>query len=290
MPVFEGLLPPEDDETVADMLFELSNWHALAKLRMQHDVTLENLDLATSHMYATIRTFAQTTCEKYTTHELPAESDARARRQRAKQTSSASKGKGKAVSNRDASAGPPADPADDAAVSTSRRVVRFTVMESIKYHALGDYVDYIRRSGPTDNTSTQCVRWFLRSVWYSCSYSRQGECEHKHCKGIFKRTNKVHCVRQIARRSRNTSMLSAWRPRDSYVPPTLRKQAAKRQRVAAAESHERAGTFPSPASSISPSEHHHISKAQRAPISLRQWIGQHAGDAALQVRVAGAPF
>ena len=40
MPVFEGLLPLEDDTTIADMLFELSNWHALAKLRMQHDDTL----------------------------------------------------------------------------------------------------------------------------------------------------------------------------------------------------------------------------------------------------------
>ncbi|KAI0722803.1 hypothetical protein C8Q76DRAFT_766928 [Earliella scabrosa] len=152
MPVFEGLLPPEDDETVADMLFELSNWHALAKLRMQHDVTINNLELGTGHMYAAIRTFAQTTCEKYTTHELPAESDARTRRQRAKQTSSAAR-KGKTPANHARQS----EPSEDAAAPTSRRVVHFTVMESIKYHALGDYVEYIRRSGPTDNTNTQCV-------------------------------------------------------------------------------------------------------------------------------------
>ena len=89
MPVFEGLLPYEDDITVTDMLFELANWHALAKLRVQHDITLDNLKHGTSHMYEAVRAFAQTTCQRYTTLELPSEGAARARRHRAKQFSTA---------------------------------------------------------------------------------------------------------------------------------------------------------------------------------------------------------
>ncbi len=38
MPVFEGLLLLKNKQTVADMLFELANWHALAILQMHHDI------------------------------------------------------------------------------------------------------------------------------------------------------------------------------------------------------------------------------------------------------------
>lgn len=133
MPVIEGLLPVEDDRTVADMLFELANWHALAKLRMQHDVTLANLEHATTHMYAAIRRFAETTCAAHTAYELPSDTDARTRRARTK-PGGVKPGEG------------------------ARRVVKFNVMNTFKYYNLGNYVDYIRRSGPTDNYSTQIVR------------------------------------------------------------------------------------------------------------------------------------
>ncbi|CDO75447.1 hypothetical protein BN946_scf184823.g1 [Trametes cinnabarina] len=52
MPVFEGLLPLKDDETIADLLFELANWHALAKLRLHTDVTLDIFCAATADMFA----------------------------------------------------------------------------------------------------------------------------------------------------------------------------------------------------------------------------------------------
>ena len=131
-PVLEGLLPLEDGKTVADMIFELANWHALAKLRVHHDVTLENLQHATHHLYSTIQRFAETTA-KQAVPELPSETNARVRRAQSK-PGGAKPGAG------------------------TRRLVSFNVMNTVKYHSLGDYVDYIKRSGPTDNFTAEVVR------------------------------------------------------------------------------------------------------------------------------------
>ncbi|TBU26172.1 hypothetical protein BD311DRAFT_597782, partial [Dichomitus squalens] len=62
MPAFEGLLDLRDDLTVADLLFELANWHALAKLRLHTSVTLDIFRAATKHMYEAIHKFADDTC------------------------------------------------------------------------------------------------------------------------------------------------------------------------------------------------------------------------------------
>ena len=135
MPAFEGLLPLRDDQTVADLLFELANWHALAKLRLHTDVTLDIFRAATQTMYEAVRNFEATTCANYTTHELPNEAQARARRD----TKSASR----------------------ARPSSAPRRVYFNVMNTFKYHSLGDYPDWIARSGPTDNYTTQVVSILL---------------------------------------------------------------------------------------------------------------------------------
>ncbi len=66
IPAIDGLLPPRDNKIVIDMLFELANWYLLAKLRMHHDVTLENMEHATKHMYEAVKTFAATTCLRHT--------------------------------------------------------------------------------------------------------------------------------------------------------------------------------------------------------------------------------
>ncbi|KAI0651093.1 hypothetical protein C8Q79DRAFT_996656 [Trametes meyenii] len=77
MPAFEGLLPLQDDEICADLLFELANWHALAKLRLHTEVTLEIFESATRHMYEGMRTFAATTCKRYVTRELAKKAEIR---------------------------------------------------------------------------------------------------------------------------------------------------------------------------------------------------------------------
>ena len=84
IPVFEGLLPLKHNHTVLELLFELANWHALAKLRMHTDVTIDVFEGATDHMYAAMRTFASTTCAAYEVFESRAEVEARIRRARAK--------------------------------------------------------------------------------------------------------------------------------------------------------------------------------------------------------------
>ena len=133
MPAYEGLLPLRDDDTVADLLFELANWHALAKLRVHTDITIDNLGTATKHLYAAMNKFDKTTCREYPTTEMKKEAEARVRRAQAKN--------------------PHAD------ISTEPRPVHINVMNTYKYHCLGDYVEYIRRSGPTDNFNSQVVRY-----------------------------------------------------------------------------------------------------------------------------------
>lgn len=127
MPAFEGLLSLRDDCTCADMLFELANWHALAKLRLHTDITLEIFRASTVHMYEAIRRFAKITCPCYATRELPNEVGARLRRAKSKN------------------------------ICGDAQAVAFNVINTYKYHCLADYPDYIQRSGPSDNYSTQVV-------------------------------------------------------------------------------------------------------------------------------------
>ncbi len=133
MPVFEGLLPLRDDQNVADLLFELANFHALAKLRLHTSVTIEIFTAATRQMYKAFRKFASKTCPRYDTQELPKEADARARREAKKA------GRGAQTH------------------SSAQKSKKFTVIHTYKYHCLGDYVAYIVRHGTMDNYTTQVV-------------------------------------------------------------------------------------------------------------------------------------
>ncbi|CDO77605.1 hypothetical protein BN946_scf184936.g30, partial [Trametes cinnabarina] len=127
MPALEGLLPLADDQTVTDMLFELANWHGLAKLRLHTSVTINIMRVATDHMCRAMRSFARTTCKQYKTRELPKETEARVRREE----------KSKTTPNR------------------TPKVVRFNVLNTYKYHSLPDYPDYIKHGGTTDNYNSQ---------------------------------------------------------------------------------------------------------------------------------------
>ena len=132
IPAFEGLLPLKHNQTVLQLLYELAHFHSLAKLRMQTEVMLDLLESATSHVYAAMRKFAQTTCTAFDTYERPDEVDKRRARALAKKK--------------------------DAAVDITPRKKLFNVLSTYKYHAIGDYAKYIRRSGPTSCYSTQTVR------------------------------------------------------------------------------------------------------------------------------------
>ena len=149
-----------------NVFFELATWHAYAKLRLHTELTLSLFEKATRSLGATIRYFKKTTCEAYVTREIPQEQAACGRRTAAlaaKRTGTGGKGKEKATPKKKSptdKAGSSKTPSDKAApdkASTGPKVKHLN-LSTYKYHALGDYVEAIRRYGPTDNYNTQVVR------------------------------------------------------------------------------------------------------------------------------------
>ncbi|KAI1787852.1 hypothetical protein LXA43DRAFT_1097859 [Ganoderma leucocontextum] len=244
MPAFEGLLDLPDDQTVADLLFALANWHALAKLRLHTAVTLDTFRAATQHMYDAIRSFAKKTCPKYQTRELASEATARVRRAKA------------ANSNTQ--------------VSNGRKPVAFTVHHTYMFHSLGDYPDYIERSSPTDNYTTQV-----------------GELEHRHIKHFYARTNKVAYEMQIARKERKRTLSAAIREKDAFQPLFALKLDRKRAKIASAEAqsrsaqaaHQKMTRAPSP---CPPSDHYAVAKSQSKAIDVDSWLDEHEDDPAIK--------
>jgi len=113
-------------------------WHALAKLRIHTDKTLDLLEAATKTLTSAMRRFLRETCKAFHTKELRREAEARGRRAAAL----TSKGDSRTVKKK---------------AKTVQRSKKFN-LATYKYHALADYAEAIRRFGPTDNYSTQIVR------------------------------------------------------------------------------------------------------------------------------------
>ncbi|KAF5318999.1 hypothetical protein D9611_012683 [Ephemerocybe angulata] len=147
---FESLLPEPHNTSLMKLLYICAQWHALAKLRLHNDLTLNLLDYTTTLLGAQMRAFDQDTCAKVPTLELKKEAEARARKE-----GSASK----------SSVG-----------STSRRPASLD-MYTIKFHYLGDYVASIRHFGTTDSYTTEigelCHR--LPKQWYPRTDRREYE-------------------------------------------------------------------------------------------------------------------
>ncbi|KAI0667060.1 hypothetical protein C8Q78DRAFT_1140637 [Trametes maxima] len=79
IPCFEGLLPEADNDSILTLLFVSAYWHALAKMRMHTDTSLQILDDSTSLLGNELRHFAAVTCTKFDTRETQAEYDLRKR-------------------------------------------------------------------------------------------------------------------------------------------------------------------------------------------------------------------
>ncbi|SJL10770.1 uncharacterized protein ARMOST_14164 [Armillaria ostoyae] len=73
LPCFEGLLPSPHDETVADLLYLSTYWHALAKLRMHTDSFLAEFRLVTTGFTNALRHFTDVTCQAFDTVKTDAE-------------------------------------------------------------------------------------------------------------------------------------------------------------------------------------------------------------------------
>lgn len=163
IPAFENLLPEPHNEMLMALLFICAQWHALAKLRLHHDLTLALLDYTTTHLGAQTRRFYRDTCMKIPTKELSKEAEARARR-------SLKEGNGKA--------------------SASQRLVTLNVF-TIKFHFLGDYSSVIRRLGTTESYSTQTVSRPDHFVLRKLIRSRESYTTEFRNRGILGQTRKT---------------------------------------------------------------------------------------------------
>jgi hypothetical protein len=70
IPVFEGLLPKKHDWIVHKLLFELSTWHGLAKLRLHTKTTVSDLEHSTTGLGIFLRQVEKEVCNAYVTSEL----------------------------------------------------------------------------------------------------------------------------------------------------------------------------------------------------------------------------
>lgn len=62
------------------LLYRISEWHALAKLRMHTEDSLALMEECTKELGKLLRQFRQLTCTEFRTVELPREAEARVRR------------------------------------------------------------------------------------------------------------------------------------------------------------------------------------------------------------------
>ena len=146
IPVFEALLPLEFENIISNLLFELCTWHALAKLRLQTETTIQALEHSTQRLGFALRTFEKTICAHYITKELPREEAARGRR-------TAALAKKKNVNNSETRKNQ---------TKSGAKEWHFN-LSTYKLHALADYPAAIRRYGTTDGFTTQVVGCFIIS-------------------------------------------------------------------------------------------------------------------------------
>ena len=157
IPAFEGLLDDENNAILMDLLFELTMWHALAKLQLHTTSTINTLENSTAHLGSILWKFASTTCEEFVTQELASEQATRGCQKAAKTKKkgttdnlSSKKAQGKRQSS---SKGP---------------VHQWKLsLSSYKLQALGDYPKAIHMFGTTNGISNQIVRLWI----FTCSSS-----------------------------------------------------------------------------------------------------------------------
>jgi hypothetical protein len=198
IPAVEGLLPEPHNRKLLTLLFWLAEWHALAKLRMHTEPTLDHLHQSTATIGQELRSLKAWT-QAFKTVELPGESNAQDRRRRRGKTaakniprpaplhkgitaqdhnvhSTATNAKSSSTiapkesetlphlcpgTSSTAAGEEPSNPAPPA--SSKPKVKLFSLL-TYKLHALGDYVRAIQLHGTTDSYSTQIVgpSFFLR--------------------------------------------------------------------------------------------------------------------------------
>ncbi|KAH9900331.1 uncharacterized protein BXZ73DRAFT_62717, partial [Epithele typhae] len=260
IPAFEGLLQeadPEHETIVSVMLFELCQWHSLAKLRLHSETTLRIFEASTRSLGQIMRQFKRDVCSQYVTKELPRETQSRAARARKKATKSTS----------DTTAQEPGRTASKTAPGPKRKEFN---LNTYKYHRLGDYVIIIRIFGTTDNTTTQT-----------------GEQEHRRVKKFYGRTNKNRAFgQQLGAEVRREAILHklASVPNAAARARSRRRQGQKR--AAMADEKRRQSKIRlqqaqhQPLSQSSPKQRYHMSDDQHFPVDLHEFVSGNTNDPA----------
>jgi hypothetical protein len=277
IPVFEGLLPKKHDRIVQKLLFELSTWHGLAKLRLHTESTVTDLENSTVRLGKALRDFSGIVCPTYATYDLPSEEAARVRRKAAadkkaksqssekikkKSTHPPTLEKKKAALTKSKGGGP-------ASQSTSRRHRLFN-LSTYKLHSLGWYPRAIRLFGATDNYNTQTVRFLplLLLVKTLLIYLFQGELEHRRVKRFYKRIRKGKHVIGIGLQVRRERLIHRLKERNKHSAenlPTVPLEVTESL------------------SATMPSDHYQISSDTRQKVQLLQWLKTNETDPAVQV-------
>jgi hypothetical protein len=128
IPVFEGLLPEPHNRRLLKLLFLMAHWHALAKLHLHTDPTLDIMDSVTTLLGQALRDFKTNTCSVFTTCELRKEMNVRNHRQAKK-----------SAENRPSTR---TSQKSEEVVTTGSRLKEFN-LNTYKFHALGDVANTI---------------------------------------------------------------------------------------------------------------------------------------------------
>ncbi|PBK60412.1 hypothetical protein ARMSODRAFT_898121 [Armillaria solidipes] len=177
IPCFEGLLPSPHDETVADLLYLSTYWHALAKLHMHTDSSLAEFRLVTTGFTNALRHFTDVTCQAFDTVETDAEYAKRKRNEARRQQKAGTTSVGTSTERPDRGILPVGTSTRNE--GSGKRKRQFNLSTS-KAHAIADYPDQIEMFGTTDSYSTQI-----------------GELEHRTVKKRHGQTNKNKATKQL---------------------------------------------------------------------------------------------
>jgi hypothetical protein len=257
-----------------ELIFVMAHWHALAKLRMHNDLTLNIMEAVTVSLGKKLRKFSQITCSAFATKELPREYNARIRRCTKKAAITAHKTARTSSSNNLNTASSKAavhhsTPVEinksnsHGAVESPARAGRQSKalnLSTYKGHSLGDYVYAIRTYGTTDSYSTEPVRDLYLSFDIIKLNDLQGELEHRLPKSRYTRTSRKGVLKQITQIERRQTRLRRIRTRYRKAGKPLAEDVA-----------------------TSIEAHHVIGVSQNFPDTISVFLQKNRGDPAIKV-------
>lgn len=163
IPAFENLLAEPHNRIVLDLLFIMAQWHGLAKLRMHTDETLNHLDKLTTSLGDQLRKFKTRTCSAFKTKALPREVRAQDARNASREKQSTRKKQ--PVANSKKTKNPKRKR------KRGKNKLKEFELNTYKNHALGHYVEVIRRYGTADLLSTESVSTLNLLFWVNTSFN-----------------------------------------------------------------------------------------------------------------------